>query len=454
MRRLLVKHIHTLATMDDDARELQDAALLVEDGVIAWIGATAQLPHMYSDAQETLDLRHHVVIPGLVNTHHHMFQNLTRVIAQQHELFDWLRTLYPLWQGLRGEHIYTSARLAMAELMLSGCTTSSDHLYLFPNDVQLEDEIRAAQELGMRFHAARGAMSVGESLGGLPPDSLVEDEAKVLKDMQRVIEQYHDAAHGAMLRVVIAPCAPFNVSQDLMRESAALARSYGVHLHTHLAENVKDIAYSLAVFGQRPGDYAESIGWVGEDVWHAHCVQLNGDEIGLFARTKTGVCHCPTSNLRLASGIAPVRAMLDAGVRVGLGVDGSASNDGGNLLNEARMAMLLQRASGDPNALSAREALWAATRGGAAVLGRDDIGALAVGMAADFAAYRLDQATFSGALHDPISALVFCQSAAVDVLVIHGRVVVRDGALLTVDLPQLVRAHNALSLRLVRGEAS
>lgn len=451
MSKLIVKHIHTLATMDDVAQEISDAAIVVEHGVITWVGKMDDLPESH-DAHQTLDLRHHVVIPGLVNTHHHMFQNLTRVIAQQNELFDWLLTLYPIWQNIRAEHIYTSARLAMAELMLSGCTTSSDHLYLFPNDARLDDEIRAAQEMGMRFHAARGAMSLGESLGGLPPDSLVEDETFILKDMQRCIEQYHDAQRYAMLRVVVAPCAPFNVSQDLMRESAKLARTYGVRLHTHLAENVKDIDYSLEVYGQRPGEYAESIGWVGEDVWHAHCVQLNGDELGLFARTKTGVCHCPTSNLRLASGIAPVRAMIDAGVRVGLGVDGSASNDGGNLLNEARMAMLLQRAGGNPQGLSARESLWLATRGGASVLGRDDIGAVAVGMAADFVAYRLDHVALSGAWHDPISALVFCQSVPVDVSVIQGRVVIQDGHLQTVDLPKLVQTHGQMSLKLIRGE--
>ena len=450
MGTILLKHIHTLVTLDDAGREISDGALLVREGLIETVGTTESL--IEARADEVIDLRRHVVLPGLVNTHHHMFQNLTRAIAQDKELFDWLVTLYPIWRGLTGEAVYTAAKLAMAELILSGCTTSSDHHYIFPNDVQLDDEIRAAVEIGLRFHAARGAMSVGESQGGLPPDDVVEDEAHILRDTRRVIEQYHDPGHGAMLRVVVAPCSPFTVSQDLMRESAALARSYGVHLHTHLAENVKDVDYSLAQFGLRPGAYAEDVGWVGDDVWHAHCVQLDAEEVGLFARTGTGVCHCPGSNMRLASGIAPIRALLDARVRVGLGVDGSASNDAGHLLNEARMAMLLQRVSGDPAALSAREALHLATRGGAAVLGRDDIGVLAPGMAADIIAFRLDTVGFSGALHDPAAALVFCWPGTVDLSIINGRVIVRDGIMQTVDLPRLIEEHGAISRRLIRGE--
>lgn len=452
MAETLYTNIDVLATMDDARRELADGALLVRDGVIAWVGKSDDLPEHHAD--EVISLRGRVVIPGLVNTHHHMFQSLTRVIAQDRELFGWLKSLYPIWQNIGARHLYTATRLSMAELMRSGCTTASDHTYIFPNGAQLDDQIRAAQELGLRFHAARGAMTLGESAGGLPPDNLVEDEAFVLKDTQRVIEAYHDARRGAMVRVVVAPCAPFNVSQDLMRESARLARSYGVRLHTHLAENANDIAYSLEVYGQRPGDYAESIGWLGDDVWHAHCVQLDGDEIRLFARTGTGVCHCPSSNMRLASGIAPVRAMLNAGVKVGLGVDGSASNDSGHLLNEARTAMLLQRvAHTDPAAMTAREALEVATLGGAKVLGRDDIGALAVGMCADFVAYRTDVLAFAGAGADPIAALVFCQSVNADWLVVNGRQIIRDGAFVTLDEPMLVEEHNKLSLALLRGEA-
>ena len=450
MTTLLVKHIHTLVTMDESRREINDGALMVRDGVIERVGTTAELAEQQAD--RVVELRQHIVLPGLINTHHHMFQSLTRVVAQERELFDWLRTLYPIWSRLTGEAIYVSAKLAMAELILSGCTTSSDHLYLFPNDVKLEDEIRAAREIGIRFHAARGSMSVGESKGGLPPDTMVEGEEAILIDTRRAIEAFHDKNRHAMLRVVVAPCSPFSVSQHLMRESAALARSYGVHLHTHLAENANDVAYSLEKFGVLPGDYARDVEWVGNDVWHAHCVCLNEREISLFGKTGTGVCHCPSSNLRLASGIAPVRKMLDAKVKVGLGVDGSASNDGGHLLTEARQALLLQRASGNPAALTARQALEMATRGGAAVLGRDDVGALAAGMSADFIAYRVDTPNFAGAQHDPVAALVMCQPPSVDLSVINGHIIVQDGALQTVDLPVLIERHNALSRRLIRGD--
>ena len=299
MTTLLVKSIHTLVTMDTARREIRNGALFIRDGVIEAVGTEADMPAERADRQ--IELPQHVVIPGLINTHHHMFQSLTRVIAQEHELFDWLRTLYPIWKNLNSEAIYVSAKLAMAELMLSGCTTSSDHLYTYPNDSKLDDEIRAAHEIGMRFHAARGAMSVGESKGGLPPDSMVEGEENILIDMRRVIEQFHDAKRHAMLRIVIAPCSPFTVSQNLMRESAALARSYGVRLHTHLAETASDVAYSLEKFGMLPGDYARDVGWVGEDVWHAHCVCLNEREIGLFAAHRNGCCSLPV--VQFAPGI-------------------------------------------------------------------------------------------------------------------------------------------------------
>ncbi|MAS33224.1 MAG: 8-oxoguanine deaminase [Anaerolineaceae bacterium] len=450
MPTLLAKNIHTLATMDADRHEIKDAAIFVRDNVIEVVGPLADMPAQTADT--VLDLRDHVVLPGLINTHHHMFQSLTRALAQNNELFDWLKTLYPIWSNLTGEAIYVSAKLAMAELLLSGCTTSSDHLYIYPNDVTLDDEIRAAKEIGIRFHAARGAMSVGESKGGLPADDVVEDEASILRDTRRVIEQYHDADRCAMLRVVVAPCSPFTVSTDLMRESAALARSYGVHLHTHLAENDKDIAYSHEVFGLRPGEYVESVDWLGHDVWHAHCVKLGDAEIAQFGRTGTGVCHCPSSNMRLASGIAPVRKMLDAQVRVGLGVDGSASNDAGHLLNEARNAMLLQRVGGNPAELTIYEALELATWGSASVLGRDDVGRIAPGMAADFVAYNLNRVWFAGALHNPVAALLLCLPPKVDYSVINGQVVVSEGQLLTVDLPVLLEQHNRISTQLIRGE--
>ena len=452
MASILLRNITQLATMDGERREVADAWILIGDQKIAALGSRADPPPDAAD--RIIDLSNHVVLPGLVNSHHHMYQSLTRALAQDAELFDWLRILYPIWGRLRGEHVYTAAKLAMAELLLSGCTTASDHHYIFPNDVQLEDEIRAAQETGIRFHAARGCMSLGESDGGLPPDSLVEREDDILRDTRRLIETWHDPEPQAMLRIVVAPCSPFSVTVDLMREAADLARAYGVHLHTHLAENDNDVAYSRAHFGVDPGQYAADMGWIGDDVWHAHCVKLKGDEIGLFARTGTGVCHCPSSNMRLASGIAPIRQMLDSGVKLGLGVDGSASNDGGHLLAEARQALLLQRVSGDPAGLSAREALEMATLGGARVLGRDDIGQIAPGMSADIIAYRTDDASLAGALHDPIAALVFCQPPRVDLSIINGEIVVEDGELRTLDLPRLVAQHNKFSAGLMRGETS
>ncbi|RXK55617.1 8-oxoguanine deaminase [Oleiharenicola lentus] len=453
MPTLLIKNIHTLVTMDANRAEIRDGALFVRDHVIEQVGRTADLP---LTADEVLDLRgRHVVLPGLVNTHHHFYQVLTRVVpaAQDGDLFQWLKTLYPIWSRLTAEGVYVSAQMAAAELMLSGCTTSSDHLYLFPNDCRLDDEIRALRDIGMRFHACRGSMSVGESEGGLPPDALVEKEAAVLRDSERLIRQYHDPARHAMLRVALAPCSPFSVSRDLMRESAALARSHRcVRLHTHLAENASDVTYSREKFGLTPGDYAESVGWVGNDVWHAHCVQLDDAAIAKFGRTGTGVAHCPCSNMRLASGIAPVRKMLNAGVPVGLGVDGSASNDSGNLLHETRAACLLARVGAqDASVMTARQALELATLGGARVLGRDDIGCLAPGMAADFIAVNLDRPAFAGAQTDPVAALVFCDSGAVDYSFIHGRRVVDQGRLVTVDLPVLVEHTNRLSAKLVAG---
>ncbi|MDE2949131.1 MAG: 8-oxoguanine deaminase [Chloroflexota bacterium] len=451
MAALLLKNIRCLATMDARRRELSDAAVYIRDNMIEAVGKLEEMPA--ESADRVIDLSRHVVLPGLVNTHHHMFQSLTRALAQDNELFDWLKLLYPIWKNLRGEHIYTSAKLAMAELMLSGCTTTSDHLYIYPNDVELEDEIRAAQEIGLRFHAARGSMSLGESQGGLPPDAVVESEEDILVDTRRLIETWHDPNPQSMLRIVVAPCSPFSVTVDLMREAADLARACQVNLHTHLAENDKDVSFSLETFGQRPGAYAETVGWVGDDVWHAHCVKLNPAEIGLFARTGTGVCHCPSSNMRLASGIAPLRQLLDARVKVGLGVDGSASNDSGHLLGEARQALLLQRVGGDPAALTAREALEAATLGGASVLGRQDIGSIEAGMSADIVAFRLDTLSLAGALADPLAALVFCQPPQVDLSIINGRVLVEDGMLNTVDLPVLIEKHNSLSRQLINGEA-
>lgn len=444
MPTLLVKNAHVLVTMDDDRREIPDGAVFARDGVIEQVGATGDLPPA---ADDIIDANDCVVIPGLVNTHHHLFQTLTRAVpaAQDAALFGWLTTLYPIWNKLGPEHIHASATIGIAELALSGCTCSSDHLYLFPNGAKLDDEIAAAQSLGVRFTATRGSMSIGQSQGGLPPDSVVEREDAILADCERVVNAFHDAKAHAMVQVAIAPCSPFSVSRELMRDAAILARRLGVRLHTHLAENDEDIAYSLAKFGVRPGRYAEDLGWTGDDVWHAHCVKLDAQEIELFGRTGTGVAHCPCSNMRLASGILPLRAMMQARVPVGLGVDGSASNDSGHLLNEARQAMLLQRVGGDAGALSARQALEIATRGGARVLGRKDIGHLAPGMAADMAIFDLDQVEFAGADWDPVAALLFCGPVKARDTIVAGRAVVRNGRVTTIDLPAAVRRHRALA---------
>ncbi len=450
MTTLLLKNADVLVTMDTERREIPDGGVFIRDGVIEAVGPTADLP---TTADEVVPLAGCVALPGLINTHHHMYQTLTRAIpgAQDAELFAWLRTLYPIWAGLTPEMIRVSTLTAMAELILSGCTTSSDHLYLYPNGSRLDDSIEAAATIGMRFHAARGSMSVGESQGGLPPDRLVENEDAILKDTQRLIETWHNPARHAMQRIVVAPCSPFSVSRDLMREAAELARQYNVSLHTHLAENDNDVAYSREKFGMTPAEYAESLGWVGPDVWHAHCVKLDAAGIELFARTGTGVAHCPGSNMRLASGIAPTPAMRAAGVPVGIAVDGSASNDSGHLLGETRQAMLLARVGFGPAAMSARQALELATLGGAKILGRDDIGALAPGMSADVVAFATGGIDLAGAaVHDPVASLLFCTPQYIRHSVINGKVVVSDGQLLPVDLPALVEQHNRLARELVR----
>ncbi len=466
MKTLLIRNAHCVATFDHvdplRARELRDASVFIRGNRIESIApATEAQPA----ADEVIDARGHLVMPGLVNTHHHMYQSLTRAVpgVQDAELFSWLGGLYPLWGGLTPEMVRVSTQLAMAELLMSGCTTSSDHLYLYPNGVRLDDSMAAAREIGMRFTATRGSMSVGRSKGGLPPDSLVEDERHILRDSQRLIEQHHDASFGSMLQVALAPCSPFSVSQDLMRESAKLARSHGVRLHTHLAENDHDIAYSREKFNCTPAQYAHDLGWLGEDVWHAHCVKLDDAGISLFAATRTGVAHCPCSNMRLASGIAPVRRMLDAGVPVGLGVDGGASNDGAHMVGETRQALLLARVSRSlepfgcdrgPGDMGARDALALATRGGAQVLGRKDIGHLAVGMCADLALFDLGSLGFAGAaVHDPLGALVLCASPPAAYTVVNGKVVVRKGRLTTLELEPLVERHNHLALQLVHHPA-
>lgn len=443
MPDILIRNADTILTMDDNRRELHGADILVRGGVIAGVGHGLEAP-----GAEVVNATGCVVTPGLVNTHHHLYQSLTRAVpgGQDALLFGWLKTLYPIWAGFGPEEMRISTLTGLAELALSGCTLTSDHLYLFPNGARLDDTIHAAAEIGMRFHPTRGAMSIGESAGGLPPDSLVEREADIVNDMIRLVDRFHDSAEGAMCRVGLAPCSPFSVSRELMRDAAVLAREKGVMLHTHLAENDEDIAYSLEKFGCRPGQYAEDLGWTGADVWHAHCVKLDGAEMELFARSGTGVAHCPCSNCRLGSGIAPVRAMRDKGVKVGLGVDGSASNDAGNLVLEARQAMLLQRVALGADAMSAREALEIATRGGADVLGRPDCGRLAAGKRADIAVWTT-QGIESAGSWDP-AALLLAGPTKVHHLFVEGRQIVSEGQMRTIDLEGVIGEQNRLARKL------
>lgn len=460
---LLVKRARALVTMDPLRREIRDGSVLVKGNVIECTGTDAEVAEWIAAApaertpQTVIDAGGCVVLPGLINGHHHMFQTLTRGIGTGGglALFDWLKLLYPVWAGVDAESIYVSAKVALCELLLSGATTVADHLYLFPNGARLDDEIRAAQELGVRFHPTRGSMSVGQSEGGLPPDSVVEREEDILRDSQRLIEAFHDSAPYSMLRIGLAPCSPFSVSDSLMRETARLARGYkAVGLHTHLAETLDEERYCLERYGRRPLEYAEDLGWVGPDVWYAHMVHPSAMEIGMMARHGCGACHCPSSNMILASGIAPVREMVDQGVRLGLGVDGSASNDGNHMLGEARQAMLLARVGwpgfeSRADRFSAREALQLGTLGGAAMLARDDIGSLEPGKAADLVAFRVDGLEHAGAQGDPVAALMTCAPGRAWLSVINGKIVVDRGELVGVDMGALVARHNALSARLL-----
>ena len=461
MSTLLLKNATVLVTMDDNRREIPGGSLFIRDGIIEKVGSTTEMP---SEADEIVDMNDMVVLPGLVNTHHHFYQTLTRALpeAQNANLFHWLTTLYPIWARMNPEDIRISTKTAMAELALSGCTTASDHLYLFPNGSRLDDEIEAAKAIGIRLHASRGSMSLGQSKGGLPPDSVVDTEEEILRDSIRLIERYHDPSPGSMLQIVLAPCSPFSVSSELMKESAVLAREYGVHLHTHLAETQDEEAFCMAMFGYRPLAYMQSVDWVGKDVWFAHSVWINDEELQVYAREGCGVAHCPSSNMRLASGIAPIMKYLSAGVNVGIAVDGSASNDSSHLLAEARQAMLLSRLgagisgaslSGEEVSpmMTGRQALEIATLGGAKVLGRDDIGALAVGKQADLIAFDLNQLDLAGALVDPVAALLFCNPQHVDLSIVNGKFVVRDGELVDFDLEKHIINHNAAAKRLVNG---
>jgi len=456
---LLIKNSDLLITMNGHRDEIKSGGLFIRNGFIEQVGSSSELP---KTADEIVDLSGHIVMPGLINTHHHFYQTLTRAVpaAQNSNLFNWLKTLYPIWARMNPEDIRISTMTALAELALSGCTTASDHLYLFPNGSTLDDEINAAYEIGLRFHASRGSMSLGESQGGLPPDSVVDSEEFILNDSQRLIQRYHDSNPGSMLQIVLAPCSPFSVTGELMKQSAKLAREYKVQLHTHLAETQDEEAFCLQKFGFRPAGYMQSVDWVGKDVWFAHSVHINTEEISLFAHEGCGVAHCPSSNMRLGSGIAPLIDYMRAGVKIGLGVDGSASNDSSNLLAEARQAMLLARLraglmgaslSGDESPLlfSARESLELATLGGASVLGRKDIGSLEVGKCADFIAINLNQLDFAGALHDPVAAVLFCNPQKVDWNFVHGKAVVKNGSLVNVDLNKLIIDHNLAAKRLL-----
>jgi cytosine/adenosine deaminase-related metal-dependent hydrolase len=452
MATLLVKNAEVLVTMDEDRREIAGGGFFSRDGSIESVGTSEDLP---SDADDVLDLSDHVVVPGLVNTHHHLYQTLTRGVpgAQDAGLFDWLRTLYPIWARMTPDDVFSSTRLGLAELALAGATTVFDHQYLWPNGSSVDDQVRAANEVGVRFHASRGSMSLSEKDGGLPPDSVVQTEDEILADTQRVLDAFHDPEPGAMVRIVVAPCSPFSVTADAMKEAAALAREHGVHLHTHLAETKDEEEFCLETYGRRPIELMEDLDWMGSDVWFAHAVFVNTDEIDRMAAAGTGAAHCPTSNMRIASGIAPILGYLEAGVRVGLGVDGSASNDTSNLLAEARQALLLNRLAvapgiGEGPQLTTRQALEIATIGGAAVLGRDDIGSLAAGKAADFFAIDLNQIGYSGSW-DPVAAVVLSHPATVAHTYVGGRPVVSDGQLVGVDERTVIEAHRAATDRLM-----
>ena len=460
MPTLLVKNADLIVTMDGQDRELKDAAIFCRDGFIEQIGSQADLPQ---SADEVLDLSHHIVLPGLINTHHHFYQTLTRALpaAQDANLFNWLTTLYPIWARMTPEDIFTSTQTALAELALSGCTTASDHLYLFPNGSKLDDEIAAAAEMGLRLHASRGSMSLGQSQGGLPPDSVVDTEENILKDSERLIQRYHDPNPGSKLQIVLAPCSPFSVTTELMRQSAVLAREYGVHLHTHLAETEDEDDFCLAKFGHKPVAYMQTVDWIGDDVWYAHSVWVNVDEMDLFAHHGCGVAHCPSSNMRLASGIAPVMNMLARGVKLGIGVDGSASNDGSHMLNEVRQALLLARVNSGikgssrsapdaPPLMTARQALSIATRGGASVLGRKDIGSLEVGKCADFFAMDLRELDYAGAIADPLATILFCQPIKANWTVVGGEIIVREGQLTRLNIQKQVEKHNQAAKRLLQ----
>ena len=459
MSSLLLTNATVIAT--GDGTEIPDASVLAEDGWITWVGPHTDLntaPAAARQPDSVTDLSGHVVLPGLINTHHHLYQTLTRAVpaAQDAPLFDWLVALYPMWARMTPDDVRLATAVGLSELALSGCTTVFDHQYLWPNGSRLDDQVEAARDVGLRVHLSRGGMTLGESDGGLPPDSVVETHEQILDDYDRTVAAFHDPEPGSMTRVVIAPCSPFSVTESLMTESAEFARSHGLRLHTHLAETADEEDFCLQRSGRRPVAYAEALGWLGEDVWYAHAVHVNADEVALMGQTGTGVAHCPSSNMRLSSGIAPVRQYRDAGVPVALGVDGSASNDSSNMLWELRQALLLNRLAAAPDVgggpmMAARTAIEMATVGGAEVLGRPDLGRIAPGFAADVIAISLDRLGFAGAMHDPVAAIAMCGADRVDHSWVGGRPVVEFGELTTVETEPLIRLHNAAARRIVDG---
>ena len=450
MSRLLIKNAKEIITMDDTRRRLKGYSILIEDGMVKEIGENITTP-----AEQVIDARDMWIFPGLINTHHHMYQSLTRNIpaVQDVELFDWLTYLYPIWSRLTPKAVYTGTQLASAELLKTGCTTTSDHHYVFPAgqpETLIDEQIRAAQDLGVRFHAVRGSMSRSKKDGGLPPDSVVQTPDEILKDSQRLIEKYHNKSAGSMLQIALAPCSPFSVTSDLMRETVILAREYGVHCHTHLCETKDEENFCLSMHGMRPLAYMESLGWVGPDVWFAHGIYFNDEELELLKTTKTGVAHCPVSNQKLASGIARVPEMLDMGIRVGLAVDGSASNDSSNMLAEMRTAFLIHRVIYGIKSMSAERALYLATRGSAQLLGREDIGSIETGKCGDLFMVNSNRLGYAGGQADAIQALVHCgDSQIVDYTVVNGRVIVEQGHLVTVDEEKIARDANLISAKMI-----
>jgi len=448
-KSILIKNATAIATVDEKRRVIKNGCVYIEGNEIVRVGK-----ELKEKAELKIDGRGMVVLPGLVNTHHHLYQTLFRNVprVQDAKLFDWLLDLYEAWREIDTEAVYVSALTGISELLLTGCTTASDLFYVFPKGKKglLEAEIEAAEQLGIRFHPCRGSMSRGKSQGGLPPDDVVQSEDEIIRDSRRITKEYHDDSKYSMRRIVLAPCSPFSVTSELLAKTAELAREHSVMMHTHLAETLDEEEFCLKMHKMRPLEYMESLGWLGNDVWYAHAVYMNEKEIKKLAETGTGVAHCPTSNMRLGSGIAPISDMVRSGVKVGIAVDGSASNDSSNMLMEMRMAMMLQRVKNGVNSLSATEALELGTICGAAVLGRDDIGSIEVGKAADLILIDTRELSFAGAMHDPVAATVFCAPSKVHTSIVDGKVLVSEGKLTHIDEDEVIEYQNKVAEKLIK----